>query len=619
MSSPSRDNEEPSSSTAPADEGPGSSGSGAEARPPAKRRMSSTVIEISDTDTDDSDVCAVNSYQASADEVKRIRGDAEDYSSSSSSSEYSSDSEASWEDDSILVDDDKAEMKAVKAQLNPRANRMDDPKFNPKIKSQELIDRLQLNWKEQKDFKSPEVTLTCEPFRLCLLHDFLANPEMINNIVDDMNTLDWSRKKMDLYEFHQTADLASLTWQRSIRGIYELLKTEVMSWVSSVTGLRLRSVSASCSLYGPGDHLLVHDDLLADRRVAFIFYLAPWRPRKPASDAPLENGSGDHEAAEWGGWSRSMGGALQLLARDAAGRPTHVTRDTCPRNNMLAFFKVGHESYHQVEEVLSLELPRLSINGWFHGPEPEDELSAEPEPPPPELPTPQPPHSDIVVLNQWIEATYMSPRSRMQIQTQMERESEVCLQNLFLPDKLQELMDALEDPEVEWEWVGPANQRRYRRVAPAWLAAGGPHAVRQALALLSSAAFVRLLGDCTDLALASYERLELQRWGPADYTLLPPRAHYGAARLHAVLYLGAGGALCGGNTTYVAPEDGGAGGADGGAGGAGDAALVSVPPAHNALSLVYCDAGAASFTKYVSRLTLPPERCFYVLTCVYRE
>lgn len=58
----------------------------------------------------------------------------EDYSSSSSSSDYSSDSEASWEDDSILVEDDKSHMKAVKAQLNPRANRMDDPKFNPSIK-----------------------------------------------------------------------------------------------------------------------------------------------------------------------------------------------------------------------------------------------------------------------------------------------------------------------------------------------------------------------------------------------------------------------------------------------------------------------------------------------------
>lgn len=76
MSSPSRETEEPSSSTVPADEGAGASAGGAAAvvRPPAKRRLSSTVIEISDTESDDSDVCAVNSYQASADEVKRIRG-----------------------------------------------------------------------------------------------------------------------------------------------------------------------------------------------------------------------------------------------------------------------------------------------------------------------------------------------------------------------------------------------------------------------------------------------------------------------------------------------------------------------------------------------------------------
>lgn len=68
--------------------------------------------------------------------------------------------------------------------------------------------------------------------------------------------------------------------------------------VAAATGLRLESVSASCSLYGPGDHLLVHDDLLADRRVAFILYLAPWAPPRPPTvdHRPLENGSGDHAA-----------------------------------------------------------------------------------------------------------------------------------------------------------------------------------------------------------------------------------------------------------------------------------------------------------------------------------
>lgn len=99
------------------------------------------------------------------------------------------------------------------------------------FQSQELIDRLTSHWQDRKDLKCEEVTLTAEPFRVCLLHNLLSNSDIINNIVDDMNTLDWSRKKMDLYEFHQTTDLASLTWQRSIRGIYELLKSEVMTWV----------------------------------------------------------------------------------------------------------------------------------------------------------------------------------------------------------------------------------------------------------------------------------------------------------------------------------------------------------------------------------------------------
>lgn len=78
MSSPSKGNEEPTPTNEVVSNGAGGSGemgaAGEVPRPPAKRRMSSTVIEISDTESDDSDICAVTSYQASADEVKRIRG-----------------------------------------------------------------------------------------------------------------------------------------------------------------------------------------------------------------------------------------------------------------------------------------------------------------------------------------------------------------------------------------------------------------------------------------------------------------------------------------------------------------------------------------------------------------
>ncbi|KAM3955455.1 prolyl 3-hydroxylase sud1 [Aphomia sociella] len=622
MSSPSKENEEPSSSTEiVASEGT-SNGEKSELsesqRPPAKRRLSSTVIEISDTESDDSDVCAVNSYQASADEVKRIRG--ADYSSSSSSSVYSSDSESPWEDDSILLEDVEIDKLAIRVQLNPRANRMDDPKLNPSIKSQEVIDRLSTHWQELKDLNSDELTLTCDPFRVCLVHELLANPEIINNIVDDMNTLDWSRKKMDLYEFHQTADLSSLTWQRSIRGIHELLKTEVMSWVSRVTGLELRSMSSSCSLYGPGDHLLVHDDLLADRRVAFILYLSPWRttPTPTPTSAPerQENGATpderNHEECKvstWsaaGGWGAHTGGALELLARDEDGHPSRVTRRIYPANNVLAFFKVGTDSFHQVGEVLSLELPRLSINGWFHGPAP-PESAEEPEPPLPPLQLERL-HNDVVLLNQWVESTYMTPRSRALIQSQMERESEVCLHEFLLPERYEELLQALSSPDIPWQQCGPAHQRRLSVVPAAWARAlPAAHPLRALLSLASSAAFARLLADCTSLALAALERLELQRWRAGDYALLPPRARYLHARLDALLPLGAP-RRTRARTAYVAPGDAGAA-----------AALLTLPPRSNALALVYCDAGAASFTAYLSKLAMSPHRCFYVLAATYRE
>ncbi|XP_052749858.1 prolyl 3-hydroxylase sudestada1 isoform X2 [Galleria mellonella] len=670
MSSMTKENEEPSSSTEVAT-GMETSNGREEAqseplRPPAKRRLSGAVIEISDTDSDDSDVCAVNSYQASADEVKRIRGT--EYSSPSSSSDYSSDSESPWEDDSILLNDE-INKPAVRVQLNPRANRMDEPKFNPSLKSQDVIDKLTTHWQEMKAFKTDEVTLTCDPFRVCLVHELLANPDIINNIVDDMNTLDWSRKKMDLYEFYQTADLSSLTWQRSIRGIHELLKTEVMSWVSQVTGLELRSMSSSCSLYGPGDRLLVHDDLLADRRVAFILYLAPWRPPSPPpsvtdtsddlvvdgaqdtpvvknpsdvpnssdtqtpSDVPVANGADDHvhedvQDVQGGGWARRLGGALELLACDARGRPRRVARRVFPRNNMLAFFQVGPHSFHQVGEVLSLELPRLSINGWFHGPPPPGS-ELEPAPPEPE-PEPEPErfHNDVVLLNEWVESTYMTPRNRAQIQAQMERESEVCLHDFLQPSKYEEVLQHLRSaPEEAWEAAGAAHERRHERAARGWLRAlPAAHALRRLLALLSSAAFARLLADCTDLQLARHARLELQRWRAGDYALLPPRARYQQARLEAALYAGVPARPpAGGATTFVAPEEPDEPAADqpgaaaAAAAAAAASALVTLPPRSNALALVYCDAGAASFVSYLSKLAMRPHDTFYLLTCTYTE
>lgn len=77
MSSPTKDSEDASPNGDAINNGgaedAGEASTETALRPPAKR-PAPAVIEISDTDSDDSDICAVTSYQASADEVKRIRG-----------------------------------------------------------------------------------------------------------------------------------------------------------------------------------------------------------------------------------------------------------------------------------------------------------------------------------------------------------------------------------------------------------------------------------------------------------------------------------------------------------------------------------------------------------------
>lgn len=91
--------------------------------------------------------------------------------------------------------------------------------------------------------------------------------------------------------------------------------------------------------------------------------------------------------------------------------------------------------------------------------------------------------------------------------------------------------------------------------------------------------------------------------------------------MEALLYAGVTRPLCGGSTSYVAVEEA-AEAADLGeleeAEEAGSA-LVTVPPQNNALSLVYCDAGAAAFTKYYGKLAARPDDRFYLLTCTYSE
>lgn len=199
-----------------------------------------------------------------------------------SDSSFESEESEDYDDDSIASDEAESVIagpsilsKCVK-QLRRKSVDAKDFDLNDCFCQPETEEQFLSHWSKNEPYESTNLTLYNHPFQICVLDNFLSNPDTIDCIVDDMNTLDWSRRIMDLYEFHRTVDLKNLTWQRSIKWIYELLQNSVMEWVAKVTNTELTHISASCALYGPGDHLLVHDDMLEDRKIAFIFYMAPW-------------------------------------------------------------------------------------------------------------------------------------------------------------------------------------------------------------------------------------------------------------------------------------------------------------------------------------------------------
>lgn len=116
-------------------------------------------------------------------------------------------------------------------------------------------------------FNDDTVKLYQKPFKICVISDFLENASFTQQLVDEMCSMEWQRKQMDLYEFFQTNDLSQLigndaATKPALKQFYSMLNTKMLPWMRKITGLSLTRVSASCSMYNYGDYLLVHDDLL---------------------------------------------------------------------------------------------------------------------------------------------------------------------------------------------------------------------------------------------------------------------------------------------------------------------------------------------------------------------
>eukprot|EP00960_Hanusia_phi_P056380 763250-Hanusia_phi.AAC.2 len=201
---------------------------------------------------------------------------------------------------------------------------------------------------------------TSGPYPHCLIKT-LCSEERLRAVHDELvNNLTANLKESDLFKVYQTCDLANLGRNGVMMDLAKKLpqlislreaiySRQFRDLVEQVTGCGELSDQVDCAtnLHTTSCHLLCHDDVIGTRKVSYIIYLT----------------SPDEE------WKEEDGGALELYPSAGEGIPKiEPSKVILPIFNTLAMFKVQPGlSFHSVQEVYT-DKPRMSIQGWFHGP-----------------------------------------------------------------------------------------------------------------------------------------------------------------------------------------------------------------------------------------------------------
>lgn len=478
---------------------------------------------------------------------------------------------------------------------------MKTPEILSELTQQKFIEKFSESFKEKWKFDGPHAHLTNDPFQVSTVDNFLADDSAIQSLVEEMETMVWTRKQMDLYEFYQTTDLANIK-THCLAQFYKLINTDVRRWMEQLTGMKFKKISASCSMYTCGDFLLTHDDLLSDRLIAFVYYLSPW----------------EHTNT----WIESMGGALELFQTDEDSQPKFpVAKKIFPANNRFVFFKVEKKSFHQVGEVLTKDYPRLTINGWFHGFKDNADFDADAmKLKIPNLLNFKRPFETIYKLKSYITKTYLMPSIKKSIQKQIEENSETALGEFLITELHEKICKELHEQEFVWTKVGPSNQQNYDRLCLAQLPEDCK--TRTLVELMSSKEMFKLLHEYTELDLHGAKArkpkcsVEIQRWKGGSYTLIGGPSTYNNDTLDLILYFGNNDNV--GVITYLTPEE------DSSESVATpeeehDSVLLTIQPQNNFLNIVYRSQGTTKFTKYCSKSSDMKSEFNFILFCSYKE
>ncbi|XP_044007764.1 prolyl 3-hydroxylase OGFOD1 [Aphidius gifuensis] len=376
----------------------------------------------------------------------------------------------------------------------PRTKKFKRSVLSDHIYSNDYQDLLKKNWINSTSIQSNDLELIAEPFRVCKISNFIKSQDFMEELKNELSDIKSRRKSIDLYQFEQTCDLATIDTE-NIEQLRQTLLYDFKVWLENNTNITLNStLSMSSSCYSDTDYLLCHDDNLVDRKIAFVLYLSQ-------------------------NWSIEDGGTLDLFDTDEFGMPRNVVKSILPEYNSLVFFEVTDNSYHQVAEVTSSEKSRWSINGWFHG---SIRLSNRLPRPDLSLPTFEPCKSNEE-LNSWIMETYLCSGIMSGIRESMEKQSYNFLAHFLQAKVYEQICKDLLSDDIIWNKVGPADVRNYEVADDKTL----PNTLKKFYHLFKSYEFFKLLKNYTELDLVPDGKnmkpkmtIELQRWSHGNYTLI---------------------------------------------------------------------------------------------------
>lgn len=187
-----------------------------------------------------------------------------------------------------------------------------------------------------------DISWSSSPFRHFIIDSFVSEPDF-RAIHALSRNKQYNARRTDLFCFRQSDELkGEHTVINNLLG-QKYFDEEFIGHLEAVSGRKLgRQFDTSFQVYGYGDHLFPHDDLLENRAFAYVLYLV--------DDS----------------YTEECGGALALLDSDVYMSPRRVVKRVHPSTNRLIVFEVSRISFHYVEEVLASSKSRYSLTGWFY-------------------------------------------------------------------------------------------------------------------------------------------------------------------------------------------------------------------------------------------------------------